>query len=140
MDVNFAQNRTQTPMAEINMIPLIDVMLVLLVIFIITAPLLTHSVKIDLPKASSTPNLTKRENIQLALRANGDVFWNGNAISIDALNERFVTAAQVEPQPEIHIRADAKVEYGTVAQAMSLAAKAGLTRIGFVTDPSLEEK
>ncbi len=140
MDVNFAQNRTPTPMAEINMIPLIDVMLVLLVIFIITAPLLTHSVKIDLPKASSTPNVTKRENIQLALRANGDVFWDGNAISMGALNERFIAASQVEPQPEVHIRAEAQVEYGKVAQAMSLAAKAGLTRIGFVTDPSSEKQ
>lgn len=139
MNGNFAQNRTQTPMAEINMIPLIDVMLVLLVIFIITAPLLTHSVKIDLPKASSTPNLTKRETIQLALRAGGDVFWNGDAIGMAALQERFVAASRVEPQPEVHIRADEKVEYGRVARAMSLAAKAGLTRIGFVTDPSGEK-
>lgn len=140
MDANFAQKRTQTPMAEINMIPLIDVMLVLLVIFIITAPLLTHAVKIDLPKASSAPNVAKRENIQLALRANGDVFWNGNAISMDVLNERFIAASQIEPQPEVHIRADAKAEYGAVARAMSLVARAGLTRIGFVTDPSLEER
>src|SRR5688500_4890041 len=95
---NFNRTGGSAPMAEINMIPLIDVMLVLLVIFIITAPLLTHSVKIDLPKASSTPNLTKPENIQLAIDAQGTVFWNGEALQRDAWRARMQASAKQTPQ------------------------------------------
>jgi biopolymer transport protein ExbD len=123
------------PMAEINMIPLIDVMLVLLVIFIITAPLLTHAVKIDLPKAASAPNLTKPDNVQLAIDAAGEVFWNGEAVTRDALHARLVAAARREPQPEVHIRADAAARYQWVAETLADAARVGLVRIGFVSDP-----
>jgi biopolymer transport protein ExbD len=123
------------PMAEINMIPLIDVMLVLLVIFIITTPLLTHAVKIDLPKAASQPNLTKPDNIQLAIDAAGQVFWNGAPVSRDALHERLVAAGRQQPQPEVHIRADAAARYQWVAETLADAARAGLVRIGFVSDP-----
>ena len=133
---SFDRGGAATPMAEINMVPLIDVMLVLLVIFIITAPLLTHSVKIDLPKASSSANITKRDNVQLAIRASGDVFWNGESIPFSELEARLKQAAKLDPQPELHIRADRHVEYGRVAQAMSMAARAGMTRVGFVTDPT----
>jgi len=124
------------PMAEINMIPLIDVMLVLLVIFIITAPLLTHAVKIDLPKAASAPNLTKPDNIQLAINAAGQIFFNGEAVSRQTLNERLIEAGRHQPQPEVHIRADQTARYQWVAETLSDAAKAGLTRIGFVSDPT----
>jgi biopolymer transport protein ExbD len=122
-------------MAEINVVPLVDVMLVLLVIFIITAPLLTHSVKIDLPKASSTPNITRPDHIEFGIRENGDLFWNGAPVSRQELAERFAVEAKKEPQPELHIRADRFAHYESVAQVMSVAAKAGLVRIGFVTDP-----
>ena len=128
---------SQAPMAEINMIPLIDVMLVLLVIFIITAPLLTHAVKVDLPKASSQVNLTKPDNIQLAIDHAGAVYWNGEEVGLAEWRARMATAARLQPQPEIHLRADSEVAYRRVAQVMSDAAKAGLTRIGFVTDPNL---
>ncbi|HEV7477479.1 MAG TPA: biopolymer transporter ExbD [Burkholderiales bacterium] len=124
------------PMAEINMIPLIDVMLVLLVIFIITAPLLTHAVKVDLPKASSQANQTKPENVQLAIDRDGGVFWNGERVGMAEWRARMQAAAKIEPQPEIHLRADGEVAYRRVAQVMSDAAKTGLTRIGFVTDPN----
>ena len=124
------------PMAEINMIPLIDVMLVLLVIFIITAPLLTHAVKVDLPKASSQANQTKPENVQLAIDRDGGVFWNGERVGMTEWRARMQAAAKIEPQPEIHLRADGEVAYRRVAQVMSDAAKTGLTRIGFVTDPN----
>jgi biopolymer transport protein ExbD len=124
------------PMAEINMIPLIDVMLVLLVIFIITAPLLTHAVKIDLPKAASAPNLTKPDNIQLAINAAGQIFWNGEVVSSAVLNERLASAGKLDPQPEVHIRADQAARYQWVAETLADAAKAGLTRIGFVSDPT----
>ncbi len=123
------------PMAEINMIPLIDVMLVLLVIFIITAPLLTHAVKVDLPKASSNPNITKPDNVQIAVDGDGRVYWNGQVLERSAWRANMATAGKLQPQPEVHIRADAGVAYGKVAEVMADAAKAGLTRIGFVSDP-----
>jgi len=131
----FQHGDEQRPMADINMIPLIDVMLVLLVIFIITAPLLTHAVKVDLPKASSSPNVTKRESIQLALDAQGRIWWNGEAVDEPGLEARLRAAAKLEPQPELHLRADGAIEYRRVAKVLSGAARAGLLRIGFVTDP-----
>jgi biopolymer transport protein ExbD len=131
----FSRGGDSAPMAEINMIPLIDVMLVLLVIFIITAPLLTHSVKIDLPKASSNPTLTKPDNIQLAVQADGAIYWNGEHVDLATMSSRMADAAKLKPQPELHIRADATTEYQKVATVMSAAARAGLTRIGFITDP-----
>jgi biopolymer transport protein ExbD len=127
---------TNVPMSEINMVPLIDVMLVLLVIFIVTAPLLTHAVKIDLPKASSEVNPTQRENVQLAISGGGEIYWNGEVVTRAALESRFAEAARAPLPPELHIRGDRKAEYGTVAEVMSMAARAGLTRIGFVTDPT----
>jgi biopolymer transport protein ExbD len=132
----FAKSGESAPMAEINMIPLIDVMLVLLVIFIITAPLLTHAVKIDLPRASSNPNITRPQNIQLAVRANGEVFWNGELVDRPALAARMTDAAKLDPQPEVHLRADRRTEYQKVAEVMAAAARAGLVKIGFVTDPA----
>jgi biopolymer transport protein ExbD len=123
------------PLAEINMIPLIDVMLVLLVIFIITAPLLTHAVKLELPKASSTPNLTKPDNIQIAIDAEDKVFWNGQSVERATLRERFAAAAKLEPQPEVHLRVDRATRYRAVAEVLADASKASLTRIGFVSDP-----
>ena len=129
------RGKKSAPMAEINMIPLIDVMLVLLVIFIITAPLLTHSVKIDLPKASSHPNLTRPENIQLGIKASGEIYWNGESVDKRALALRMAEAAKLDPRPEIHLRADRTTEYQSVAQVMAAAAKAGLVKIGFVSEP-----
>ncbi|OHC64845.1 MAG: biopolymer transporter ExbD [Rhodocyclales bacterium GWA2_65_20] len=126
----------QAPMADINVVPLVDVMLVLLVIFIVTAPLLTHSVKIDLPKASSSANITKPEHIELGIRENGEVFWNGAPVERKELESHFGAAAMQQPQPELHIRAARLVPYEKVAQVMAMSARAGLTRIGFVTDPS----
>ena len=123
------------PMAEINMIPLIDVMLVLLVIFIITAPLLTQAVKVDLPRASAQPNLTRPDNIQLAIDAGGRVYWNGEALDRSGWRSRMDAAAGQKPQPEVHIHADGAVAYRRVAEIMADAARAGLARIGFITDP-----
>ena len=124
------------PLAEINMVPLIDVMLVLLIIFMVTAPLLTHAVKVDLPKASSSANLTKPDNVQLAIDAGSQIFWNGEAVAPAQFAERLHAAAALQPQPELHIRAERTTPYEKVAQVMSEAARQGLVRIGFVTDPS----
>jgi len=133
---SFKASGESAPMAEINMIPLIDVMLVLLVIFIITAPLLTHAVKIDLPKAASHPNLTRPDHIALSINAANEMFWNGERIDHPQLVERLTSAAKLAPQPELHLRADKTTQYQTLAEVMAAAGKAGLTRIGFVSDPT----
>ena len=126
----------QVPMAEINVVPLVDVMLVLLIIFIITAPLLTHSVKIDLPKAESAANITRPERVELAIRADGSLFWNGEPAVLQQLDARFGATVVQAPETELHIRADKLAHYEHVARVMSIAAKAGMARIGFITDPS----
>jgi biopolymer transport protein ExbD len=131
----FDKHRHQAPMADMNVVPLVDVMLVLLVIFIVTAPLLTHAVKIDLPKASSTANITKPEHIEFGIRESGELFWNGEQVSLETLPQRLVSEASKQPQPEVHIRADRYAHYEKVAQVMALAAKSGLSRIGFVSEP-----
>src|SRR5262245_591961 len=122
-------------MAEINMIPLIDVMLVLLVIFIITAPLLTHAVKLDLPKASSQPNLTRPDHIAISIKADGGLFWNGERLDRAGLRERLSAASKQAPQPELHLHADRATRYQAVAEVMADAAAVGMARIGFVSDP-----
>ncbi|MDO9242364.1 MAG: biopolymer transporter ExbD [Rhodocyclaceae bacterium] len=133
--IDTGRRRHGAPMADMNVVPLVDVMLVLLVIFIVTAPLLTHAVKIDLPKASSSANVTKPEHIEFGIRADGSLFWSGEAVTLDQIPQRFAQEAQKQPQPEVHIRADRHVHYEKVAQVMALAAKSGLVRIGFVSDP-----
>ena len=132
----FNREGATPPMAEINMVPLIDVMLVLLVIFIITAPLLTHAVKIDLPKASSQPNLTRPDHISISIDAAGTLFWNGEQLDRAGLRSRLADASKQQPQPELHLRADKATPYQALAEVMADSAKAGLGRIGFVSDPS----
>ena len=126
------------PMAEINTTPLVDVMLVLLVIFIVTAPLLTHSIRIDLPKASSAASGEEPGTVTLALDAEGRLHWNGQALEPAALPAAMAKAATANPQPELQIRADRGTRYQRLAEIMSMARQAGLTRLGFVTDPSAE--
>lgn len=120
---------------EINTTPLVDVMLVLLIIFIITVPVMNHSVKLDLPRATSQPNETKPDNINLAIDAEGKVFWNNEVVTQEELKLRIAAAAQNSPQPELHLRAERTTQYENVAQAMAAAQSGGLAKIGFVTDP-----
>jgi biopolymer transport protein ExbD len=120
---------------EINTTPLVDVMLVLLIIFIITIPVINHSVKIDLPRATSQPDDLKPENINLDIDAQGQIFWNSEAIDANQLNLRIATAAQKTPQPELHLRAERTTQYEKVAQVMAAAQSGGLSKIGFVTEP-----
>ncbi len=133
---SFNGNGNSMPMSEINVIPLVDIMLVLLVIFIITAPLLTHAVKIDLPRAESSANLLKVDNVQLAIDGEGKVFWNGEVVDEASMREKMGLAGKLPAQPEIHIHADRDARYEIIAKIMSAAAQQGLTKIGFVTDPS----
>ncbi|MEY3971523.1 MAG: hypothetical protein RLZZ80_1221 [Pseudomonadota bacterium] len=123
------------PNPEINMVPLIDVMLVLVIIFMVTAPLMTHAVKVDLPKASSQKNEVKPQTISLSIDASGTLYWNKEKADWAALPDRLKAEAAKDPQPELHIRADENTAYKKVAELMSEAAKVGLTKIGFVTDP-----
>ena len=123
------------PMSDINMVPLSDVMLVLLVIFIVTAPLLTHAVKLDLPKVSSGANQLKPDKIEFAIDAIGQRYWNGEAVTRDEAARRFAAEGRKQPQPEIHLRADHSAAYGTVAETLADASKAGLSKIGFVSEP-----
>lgn len=120
---------------EINTTPLVDVMLVLLIIFIITIPVMNHSVKIDLPRATNQPNETKPENINLAIDAQGKVYWNTELLDAGQLNTRIAEAAKKNPQPELHLRAERTTQYEKVAQVMAAAQSGGLGKIGFVTEP-----
>ncbi|MBI2381643.1 MAG: biopolymer transporter ExbD [Gammaproteobacteria bacterium] len=133
---NSGQLRSNAPVGEINMVPLIDVMLVLVVIFLVTAPLLSHAVKIELPQAASTPDTqAPSEAVDLALDAGGQVFWNDKAVDDGALKALMTEAAERQPQPELHIRADKNTRYERIAQLMSQASLAGLNKLGFVSDP-----
>jgi biopolymer transport protein ExbD len=122
-------------MNEINMTPLVDVMLVLLIIFLVTIPAMQHAVKIDLPHASSQPEEVKPTHIDVAVQADGPILWDEHPVRDDGLRERIAEAAQATPQPELHLRADREVPYQRVADVMSAAQAGGLKRIGFVTDP-----
>jgi biopolymer transport protein ExbD len=136
----FTRGGDAAPMAEINMIPLIDVMLVLLVIFMVTAPMLSHAVKLDLPKASSSADVIRPEHITLSIDAGGRLFWNGDGVTRPQLEARLAAAAAEQPQPELHLMADRSTQYQTLAEVMAAAAKVGVTRIGFVSDPSQKGK
>jgi biopolymer transport protein ExbD len=123
------------PMAEINMTPLIDVMLVLLVIFIITAPLFTHAIRLDLPKVSSQPARETPQTITLSIDDAGKLFWNDEPVSIEQMRTRFAQAGKAAEKPELHLRASSATRYDVIAQVMGAAQQAGLARIGFVTQP-----
>ena len=130
------QDDSDQMLSEINMIPFIDVMLVLLIIFIITVPVIKHSVNIDLPQASNQKLLDKPENIRLSVAADGAYFWNDARVEDADFEQRLVAAAGQEPQPELHIRGDKAVRYERVALAMAAAQRAGVRKIGFVTEPA----
>ena len=131
----FDKERSAAPMADINMTPLIDVMLVLLVIFIITAPLLTHAIRLDLPKVASAPAPLTPRTITLSIDDAGRLYWDGQALAFDAVRARLDAAGRAAQVPELHLRASRATRYDVIAQVMSAAQQAGLDRIGFVTEP-----
>ena len=132
----FAGDDDDGLMNEINMTPLVDVMLVLLIVFMVTIPVIRHAVKIDLPHASSQKEDTKPAHVDVSIEADGTVLWDGAPVDDDALRAKIAMAAQANPQPELHLNADRKVAYEKVAQVMSAAQGGGITKIGFVTDPA----
>ncbi|HZF85344.1 MAG TPA: biopolymer transporter ExbD [Burkholderiaceae bacterium] len=130
------QDEPDDVMNEINMTPLVDVMLVLLIIFIITVPVMKHAVNIDLPRETTQREETKPETISLSVDADGSYYWNQEKID-DATLESRLAAAGAQPQPpELHIRADKAVRYERVAGAMAAATRAGVHKIGFINDPT----
>ncbi|MDB5944456.1 MAG: exbD [Ramlibacter sp.] len=129
------QDDTDEVMNEINMTPFVDVMLVLLIIFIITVPVMQHSVNVDLPRATNVPQDAKPQTIRLSVDAQGQYFWNEAPIDEKELPRRLKVEAARDPQPELHIRGDREVRYERVAQAMAAAQQAGMRKIGFITEP-----
>jgi len=122
-------------MAEINMTPMVDVMLVLLIIFMITLPVIQQAVKVELPKANSVRNEVKPESVQLSIDAKGQIYWNSTAIDLATFDKDAEEAAKKDPQPEINLRADKSVKYEYVAKVLAASRRAGLTKLGFVTEP-----
>jgi biopolymer transport protein ExbD len=122
------------PMAEINTTPLVDVMLVLLVVFIVTAPVMTHAVKVELPKASTTVVQQQKIPVRLTLQADGALLDDKTPIEQAALDARFAAVFAADPYTEVHIYADKTVQYERIAQTMAAAQRAGLTRIGLMTN------
>jgi biopolymer transport protein TolR len=129
------RGKASAPMSDINMTPLVDVMLVLMVIFLITAPLLSSNIRLDLPKAEGTAPNTAPQFITLVVDSKGQTFLNDQSITLPALAERLVQTAAQSPDTEIQLRADEAVPYGKVVEVIGLAQKAGLNRIGFVAEP-----
>jgi biopolymer transport protein ExbD len=130
----FTSNSGGGPMAEINVTPLVDVMLVLLIIFMITAPLMSHKIRIDLPQAN--PNVQETnppEPIDLAVKESGEIFWNDELVTDSMLQAQLRVAAQKNPQPELQIRADKDTKYQLVATVMADAKSSGMVKIGFIT-------
>jgi biopolymer transport protein ExbD len=129
------QDNNDQMLSEINMIPFIDVMLVLLIIFIITVPVINHAVRVDLPQASNQELVDKLQNVRLTVSADGAYFWNDEAVADAVFEQRLQAVATQQPQPELHIRGDRAVRYERVAQVLATAQRAGMQKIGFVTEP-----
>ena len=128
---------TDEVMNEINMTPMVDVMLVLLIIFIVTVPVMKHSINIDLPRASNQAQAIQPETLRLSVDAQGSYYLNESRIADEELAPRLQAAATQKPPPDLHIRADKAVRYERVALAMAAAQQAGLRKIGFITEPKI---
>jgi biopolymer transport protein ExbD len=129
------------PMMEINTTPLIDVMLVLLIMFIITLPVMTHAVKLDMPQTNRPPppDVVKIEPIRIDIDWDGTVIWNGNVVALEQLEGYFRTEAARNPQPELHVRPERRANYDTVAKVLAIAQRNGMQRIGFVGNEQFME-
>jgi biopolymer transport protein ExbD len=132
MSMSIGGGGEDEPMMEMNMTPLIDVLLVLLVMFIITIPVMTHAVKLDMPRANNAPQQTDPVVINLEIDFDGTVLWNGSAVTVDALDAYFRREAAADPQPELHIRPNKRASYDIVARVLASAQRNGLLKIGFV--------
>ncbi len=136
---SFNHHRNPGPMADINVTPMVDVMLVLLVIFILSAPMLSNAVKLDLPVANAAASAQQAASVLLAIDGAGQIYWNNEPVDAVALEQRLQQAATLAPQPELQLRADKNTRYEVVAQVMAAAQQQGLTKLGFVTAPEKEK-
>ena len=135
----FNPQRQQSMMSDINVTPMVDVMLVLLVFFILAAPMLTSAVKLELPRARAGASAVLPDTVTIAIDASGALYWNDVALDGAAFDARLSAAAAQSPQPALQLRADKSTRYEVVAQVMAAAQTRGLTKLGFVTDPTLEK-
>jgi biopolymer transport protein ExbD len=136
MQVGESGGDEDTPMSDINTTPLVDVMLVLLIIFLITIPIITKTVPVTLPKAVNIPTKTKPENITISVDAAGQIWWNGKLVpDRDSLIRKVLVEAVKVPQPEIHIRGDAGVRYEAIGRTLYSIQRGGIVKIGFITEP-----
>ena len=132
MGMSIGSGGEDEPMMDINMTPLIDVMLVLLIMFIITIPVMTHAVKLDMPRASNAPSQVQPVVINLEIDFDGTVLWNGTPVDIESLEGYFRREAANDPQPELHIRPSKRAKYDVVARVLASAQRNGMRKIGFV--------
>jgi biopolymer transport protein ExbD len=135
--MSFGTSQEEEVMSEINMTPLVDVMLVLLIIFIITIPVINHAVKLELPRATNKPTDIKPPHVNVNIEADGTINWDGARLPEAELGARVAEVAKRDPQPEIHLWADRMTPYENVAKVMAAAQSGGLSRIGFITQPKL---
>jgi len=123
-------------LSTINTTPLVDVMLVLLIIFLITVPVVTHTVPVSLPRESNTPTQTKPQNINISVDKNGTIYWNQTKLpNLAALQARMLTLSNVQPQPEVHVWGDQDAHYQSVGEVLLAAQRAGIQKVGFITQP-----
>ena len=133
---SFSEGGTPQPMGEINTTPLVDVMLVLLIIFLITIPVVTQSVAMKLPQETNIARQTKPENIEISVNRDGDVFWNNQSVGdSEALFQRLKKVAVMNPQPEVHIRGDQAARYESIGRVVFACQRAAIAKISFVTEP-----
>jgi biopolymer transport protein ExbD len=136
MNVSSAEEGEEQFNNTINTTPLVDVMLVLLIIFLITIPVVTQTIKLELPKERNLPTQTKPENIVIAVNRDGEIYWGIERVrDIEALVDRLKVEAVKEPQPEVHIRGDSEVRYESVGRVVVACQRAGIFKVGFITEP-----
>lgn len=128
-------------MSEINTTPLVDVMLVLLIVFMITIPVITHTIPVELPKVRNEATKTAPENVNISVNKDGQIYWNQSLIpDTNALLERLKGAAVLHPQPEVHVRADQATRYEYVGRVILTAQRAGIQKVGFITEPGASSR
>ena len=124
------------PMMDINTTPLIDILLVLLIVFMITIPVITHTVPLELPRVRNLATQTKPENVNISVNRDGQIYWNLTLVpDTNALLERLKSGAVQKPQPEVHVRADEATRYEFVGRVILTAQRAGIQKVGFITEP-----
>jgi biopolymer transport protein ExbD len=138
MAIQFSQNGEDELLASINTTPLVDVMLVLLIIFLITVPVVTHTVPVQLPRETNQPTQTRPQNINVSVDTNGNIYWSQQKLSgLADLQARLLAVADEQPQPEVHIWGDQNAHYQAVGEVLLAAQRAGIQKVGFITQPPL---